>query len=208
MSNKDLWDQIHRERAALADTVAELTPEQLDTPSLCDGWRVRDVVGHVVSAGNTSVPGFFAALIGSGFRFNAFAQKGVDRYNQGSAAELAAKIRATASMTKSPPGPKATWLGEIVVHGEDIRRPLGIKHPYPADDIVAVADFFKGSNLLIGAKKRIAGLTVRADDVAWSTGTGPEVVGPGAALVSAMTGRKAALCDLSGAGLEQFAARF
>ena len=101
-----------------------------------------------------------------------------------------------------------TWLGEIVVHGEDVRRPLGIKHPYPADHLVPVADFYKGSNLLIGAKKRIAGFTLRATDIGWSTGSGPEVAGPGAAMISAMTGRKAALADLSGDGLEQFSTRF
>jgi uncharacterized protein (TIGR03083 family) len=208
MADNQIWDKIHSERASFADFVAGLKPKQLEAPSLCGGWRVRDVIGHVISAGNTSVGGFFAGMIGSGFRFNAFAQKGVNRYNSGSPAELADKIRATASMTKSPPGPKATWLGEIIVHSEDVRRALGQPGVYPAEHIIPAADFFKNSNLLIGSKKRITGFTLRATDMDWSTGNGPEVSGPGAALVSAMTGRKAALDDLKGDGVQQFAARF
>src|SRR5437763_1963770 len=119
------------------------------------------MVGHMIAAGNNSAGHFFAGLIGSGFSFNKFVQKDVERYNTGSASELADKLRATASGTNAPPGPKQTWLGEAIVHAEDIRRPLGVKHTYPADHVAIVADFYKGSNLLIGAKKRIAGLTLK-----------------------------------------------
>jgi hypothetical protein len=68
-------------------------------------------------------------------------------------------------------------LGEAVIHGEDIRRPLGIKREYPQEALVRVADFFHGSNMIVGAKQRIAGLSLRATDTGWSTGSGPEVTG-------------------------------
>jgi uncharacterized protein (TIGR03083 family) len=110
--------------------------------------------------------------------------------------------------TTSPPGPKATWLGEAIVHAEDIRRPLGIKRTYPVDALTTVADFYKGSNTLIGAKKRIAGLQLKATDADWSTGEGAEVSGPLVSLVVAMTGRREALDDLDGAGLGTLKARF
>src|SRR5207248_8120528 len=110
-------------------------------------------------------------------------------------------LRATASGTNAPPGPKETWLGEAIVHAEDVRRALGVKHAYPTDDLTTVADFYKGSNLIIGAKKRIAGLTLRATDADWSTGTGPEVAGPAFSLMLVIAGRPAALDDLSGEGL-------
>ena len=82
---------------------------------------------------------------------------------------------------KHPPGPADTWLGETIVHAEDIRRPLGIEHHYPADAVVGIADFFKGSNLLIGSKRRIAGLTLRATDAELvarhrARGVGPDPV--------------------------------
>jgi hypothetical protein len=67
--------------------------------------------------------------------------------------------------------------------------------------VVQVADFYKGSNLLIGTKRRIEGLTLQATDANWSHGTGPKVSGPMIALVMAMTGRKAAADELSGDGV-------
>src|SRR5437879_8942110 len=102
MADKDLWSKIHAERAEFADFVATLTPEQLESSSLCAGWRVRDVIGHMLSAAHTSPGNFFPGLISSGFRFNAYAQKGVDRYGKGTAAELAEKLRATTTMTNHP----------------------------------------------------------------------------------------------------------
>ena len=73
---------------------------------------------------------------------------------------------------RHPPGPATSWLGETVIHGTDIRRPLGLSRDFPEQALVQVADFFKGSNLLIGAKKRIDGLRLQATDATWSTGAG------------------------------------
>jgi hypothetical protein len=98
-------------------------------------------------------------------------------------------------------------LGEAVIHSADIRRPLGMSREYPVEALTRVADFFKGSNLLIGAKRRITGLALRATDTGWATGTGPEVTGPHLSLVLAMTGRSAALVDLSGEGLATLRSR-
>jgi len=93
------------------------------------------------------------------------------------------------------------------VHSKDIRGPLGIAHAYPTDALVRVADFYKGSNLIIGAKSRIEGLTLTATDTDWSTGGGPEVRGPMLSLVMAMTGRSAVLPDLSGDGVDTLRGR-
>ena len=94
-----------------------------------------------------------------------------------------------------------------MVHGEDIRRPLGLKHRPPEAALVAVADSWKNSNLLIGAKRRIAGLRLRATDTQWEHGAGPEVSGPLMSLILAMTGRTAVHPDLSGAGVAELATR-
>jgi hypothetical protein len=93
------------------------------------------------------------------------------------------------------------------VHGDDVRRPLGFVHRSPEAALVAVADSWKNSNLLIGSKRRITGLQLRATDVEWRHGDGPEVAGPLQSLVLAMTGRKGALGDLSGDGVDVLAAR-
>ena len=98
-------------------------------------------------------------------------------------------------------------LGWASPHGEDIRRPLGLKHSYPTESAVRVADFYKGSNLVIGAKKRISGFTLRATDADVSVGSGPVVEGPVVSLLLATTGRRAALDDLDGPGLELLRSR-
>jgi uncharacterized protein (TIGR03083 family) len=104
-------------------------------------------------------------------------------------------------LTSHPPGPTPSWLGEVIVHGQDIRQPLGIAHDYPEDALVTVADFYKRSNLILGAKRRITDLQLNATDVNWSTGTGPEVRGPILSVVMAMVGRYSGAADLTGEGL-------
>jgi uncharacterized protein (TIGR03083 family) len=126
---------------------------------------------------------------------------------EASPADTLANFESVLTSVKHPPGPTATWLGETIVHSEDIRRALGIKHAYPADAVVTVADFYKGSNLLIGSKNRIAVLTLRATDADWSHGTGPEVKGPVLSLVLAMTGRTVADDDLAGDGVATLRSR-
>jgi uncharacterized protein (TIGR03083 family) len=127
--------------------------------------------------------------------------KDISAESGNSPAETLARFDAVVTSVKHPPGPVDTVLGETVIHAEDIRRPLGIRHDYPTDDLVRVADFFKGSNLIIGTKRRVAGLTLQATDTDWSHGTGPTVSGPMLSLVMAMTGRKAVLPDLTGDGV-------
>jgi uncharacterized protein (TIGR03083 family) len=133
--------------------------------------------------------------------------KDIARETAGMPADTLREFKANAGSTKHPPGPSATWLGEVLVHSADIRRPLGIEHTPPTDAAIAAADMYRGSNLLIGGKKRVAGLTLRATDADWTVGEGPEVAGPILSLVLAITGRKAALADLSGDGVAQLSSR-
>ena len=98
-------------------------------------------------------------------------------------------------------------LTHVLVHGQDICRPLGIKRDLPEAHLVPVADFVKDDVHIFGAKKRIAGLKLTATDMDWSHGNGPEVTGPAEALVMMMAGRLVALDDLSGEGKAALVAR-
>jgi uncharacterized protein (TIGR03083 family) len=197
----DPWPTIHAEREILAQDLSSLTDEQWATPSLCAGWTVRDVLGHMTATAKMTPPRFFLALAGAGFRFSEMTSREIARETTGSPADNLAEFRRYAQASTHPPGPATSWLGETVIHGTDIRRPLGMSRDFPEPALVQVADFFKGSNLLIGAKKRIEGLRLQATDATWSTGAGPEVTGPLLSLIMAMTGRRAILGDLSGAGV-------
>jgi uncharacterized protein (TIGR03083 family) len=201
------WPLIHAERAALADDIDALTPAQWSTASLCGEWSVHEVLGHMTATAKMTPPRFFAKFAGAGFRFPVMAQRDVAAETAAGPAATLAEFRRVQGSTSSPPGPVDSWLGETIVHGEDIRRPLGIAHTYPGEALVRVAEFYKGSNLLIGAKNRIAGLSLRATDVDWSHGSGPEVTGPMVALVLAMTGRGVGMADLTGDGVDTLRGR-
>jgi uncharacterized protein (TIGR03083 family) len=201
------WPTIHAERSALADDLDSLTDEQWSTPSLCGQWSVWETLGHMTATAKMTPARFLRKMAGTGFRFEPMFAKEIARETADTPADTLAAFRAAADRSTAPPGPVDTWLGETLVHAEDIRRPLGITHEYPPDALIRVADFYKGSNLLIGSKTRIAGLTLRAEDADWSTGSGPEVTGPMLSLVLAMTGRPAGLADLAGDGLTELTDR-
>jgi len=203
----DLWPLVSAERGALADDVSGLTSEQWATRSLCPDWTVRDVVAHLTAAASTSPPAFIGQFARAGFNFDAYAKAGLARRLGADSAATLAGFRAVQDSTTAPPGPKSTWLGEVVVHSQDIRRPLGIAHHYDPVALHEVAEFFKGSNTLIGAKNRIAGLALSATDQDWSHGSGPAVQGPLLSLVMAMTGRRAHVDDLTGEGVEELRSR-
>ena len=204
----DMWTTIAEERGALAEDLDRLSDEQWATTSLCSAWSVEDVVAHMTSTAQMTPPKFFAGFMVSGFNFPRFTEDGIEAHRGASPIETLANFRKQQNSTKSPPGPKATWLGETIIHAEDIRRPLGIKHTYSADAVRQVLDFYKNSDTLIRARSRIAGLTLLATDSDWTHGEGPVVRGPQIDLLMAMTGRKAALENLSGEGLEIFASRW
>ena len=201
MATTSPWPLIHAEREALIADLATLTDGQWAARSLCASWTVRDVLGHMITTAKMTPPKFFVSMAGAGFRFNNMNAKGVAAEATAKPADGLAVFRSHLKDTTHPPGPVEAMLGEAVIHPADIRTPLGIAHQYPEEALTRVADFYKASNLIVGAKQRIDGLTLRATDTGWSTGSGPEVTGPHLSLILAMTGRSAALADLSGDGL-------
>jgi uncharacterized protein (TIGR03083 family) len=203
----NIWDTIHSERRGLAADLQNLTEPQWDTRSLCAEWTVRDVLAHMTATALMGQAQFFGKLMAAGFSFKSMQARDIAAERGSAPSETLERFKASVSSSRHPPGPSNTWLGEVLVHSEDIRRPLGIQHDYPLDAAVQVANFYKNSNLLIGAKTRISGLGLRATDLDWSHGDGPEVAGPIVSLVVAMTGRKAALDDLTGEGVATLRSR-
>jgi uncharacterized protein (TIGR03083 family) len=196
------WPTIHAEREALARDLDGLTDQQWSTPSLCEGWTVHQVLAHQVSTAKMTPGTFFAKFAGSGFNFGRFADKGIAAETGSGPKATLQEFRRVQTATTSPPGPKDSWLGEALVHSEDIRRPLGIKRSYPLPWVTRALDFYSKSNAIIGAKKRVEGLTLKATDVDYATGSGPVVEGPAMSLLMAACGRKAALDDVTGPGVE------
>lgn len=203
----DLWATVASERGALADDLADLSEKEWRTRSLCTQWTVEQVLAHMTATAHLTPLTFLGSFAGAGFNFNTFANRQIAKHRGSDPAQTLANFRAVQHSTKSPPGPKESWLGEALVHAEDIRRPLGIRHEYPAEALMQVADFYRGSNALIGTKSRITGLSLRATDVEWGHGEGgEEVAGPMLPLLMAMTGRSKACDQLEGPGVEKLRA--
>jgi uncharacterized protein (TIGR03083 family) len=202
-----IWPTIHAEREALLSDLADLKPEQWAKPTLCGEWNVHQVFGHLTSLARMTPPKFIGRLAGSGFSFDKFAQKGVDEETAGGPAKTLETLRAATGRTNAPPGPKDTWLGEHFVHGEDIRRALGITRNYPLDVVGRALTFYAGSEPIIHGKSRVAGLTLKATDQSLSIGSGPVVEGTTMDLLIATSGRKAVLDQLSGPGVDTLRSR-
>jgi uncharacterized protein (TIGR03083 family) len=207
MDDVTTWKLIHNERAAMADTLSELTPEQWAAPSLCGTWPVQVAAGHIVVGAEQSTGNFMKGMVTSGFRFNAMVDRDAQRAGREAPAQIIERLRARLTTTNRPPASVATMLGEVVIHGLDIRQPLGLPSKVDPDALVACLDLYKVANFPVGTKKRIAGVTLEPTDVDWTHGDGPLVTGPASSMLLAMTGRAAGLDGLSGEGLATLASR-
>ena len=206
-SDRDVWPLIFAERAALAEDVDALTDEQWSTPSLCAGLTVREVLAHLTAGASDNPVVWFAGVLRNRFDFDANVAQRLAKRLGDDPAETLQRFRGVRSSRTKAPIPVSAMLGEIVVHGEDIRRPLGIVRAYPAQVLERVAAFYAGSDLMLPSATRARGLRLRAVDGAFAAGDGPEVAGPTLALIMARTGRDDYLGELSGPGVAEFAAR-
>lgn len=204
----DVWPIVHAERQALANDLQRLTRDQWTTPSLCAEWDVHDVVAHLVATAKTTPLRFITRFAAARFDFHKFTASGVTAERAADPATTLAEFRKVQSRTTSPPAPIDSRLVEAFVHGEDIRRPLGIPHEYPQTYVTrAIKLQADVGSEFGGGKTRIAGLTLTATDTDFTLGTGPAIEGPAISLLLAVAGRDSALTDLSGPGVEAISSR-
>lgn len=203
--SSDLMTMAREERADLADFLATLTPQDWDAPSLCTRWTVKDVVAHVISYEELGALGLLKRFAkGWIVRAN---QVGVDEFVALTPEQLLEFLRSHLQ----PRGLTAGFGGMIAlvdgtIHHQDIRRALDRPRDVPPERLARILPLVPG-NPRLGAGRRIRGLRLRATDLEWTHGEGPEVTGPGEALLLAMTGRPAALADLAGPGVATLADR-
>jgi uncharacterized protein (TIGR03083 family) len=199
----DTFEMIAEERRDLADVLAALDAEQWATPSLCQEWTVHDVAAHLLMPLVTSIPRVILTMAASGFNFDRANVKLTASVAQRSNAELVGGLRSHAEHRFKPPGmgPEAP-LTDVLVHGQDIRRPLGIEHRIDAEQLLRALDFLGGRSQGFVPKGLRDGVRFETTDLDWSSGTGARAHGPGEAILLTMTGRRTALNDLEGPGVE------
>lgn len=203
MSSKSVvWPVVHAEREALVRDLESIAPAQWATPSLCAGWTVHDVLAHMIDVATTTRLGFVRRMLAARGDFDRDNQTGVDRERAQDPADTLAAYRRVAGRTATPPAPLATRLVEEFAHGEDIRRPLGLRRDYPVEHVVTALGYLaKTSQSWGGGKERAQRVRLVAADADTVIGDGPEVRGTAIALVLALSGRPVEPDELTGPGV-------
>lgn len=204
----DAMQLARAEREEFAALLEGLTPQQWDSSTLCERWRVRDVVAHVIGYDPLSRAELLRRMAKGLVTPGGANAVGVAEYAQKSPEALTALMREYAV----PHGLTSGFGGKIaltdgMIHQQDIRRPLGIPRSIPAESLCIALDFTTWAPRLRGAL-RARGVRLVATDVDWAYGKGPEVRGSGEAVLMAMAGRRVALDDLDGPGKAKLAQRF
>ena len=196
----EVWPLVHAERAALAADLADLTDEQWAAPSLCTGLTVREVLAHLIAGASLNPVRWLAGVIRCRFDFDQQVAMRLAEQLGATPAETIDRFRSVHTSTTKPPVPTLAMLGETIVHAQDIRLPLGIRHDYPIQTLTQLAEYYQGSDLPVLTKGRIRGLRLVAADGPFNTGSGPLVSGTTLALIMAMSGRRAYCGELQGDG--------
>lgn len=201
VNRSEVWPIVHAERARLVEDLQCIPDTAWATPSLCDGWNVHDVVAHLVDCAKTSRLGFIARMIRARLDFDHDNDLGVRRQRADDPRRTLEALRAVSDWTLAPPAPLATRLIEAFVHGEDIRRPLGIAGDYPLHAVVTALTYQARTGAVMGGgRERIDGLRLVATDSGLTHGEGPQVRGRSIDLLMAVSGRPVPVDALDGPG--------
>jgi uncharacterized protein (TIGR03083 family) len=175
---------------ALADLLEQRPAGDWDTPSLCEGWRVREVVAHMTMPARYDEAAFMAELQHDSFDFERLSQRIAARDALLPNERLVADLRSDVLHQWSPPGGgEHGALNHVVIHSLDITVPLG--EPRCATDgaIRVVLDDLTGGGLHARFGIDIDGRAFRATDIVWAHGTGNPVSGTAADLALSLCGR-------------------
>jgi uncharacterized protein (TIGR03083 family) len=201
------YDRLrYEELASISELAHGLSDDQWDHDSLCRGWRVRDVVSHMVLGYTTPMLSMLGMMAKYGFNVPRGSAAESAAYGSAHTAPQILAVFDTIANDHVHKGisrvvrPQESLLDHIV-HHQDIRRPLGLPRQVPEERLLAALGAAPGIGGFVGAKKRAAGLRFVATDVDWSHGDGPEVRGSGEAILLALTGRPVVLDELSGDGV-------
>lgn len=213
----NVWDAVAERRRSIAAWAEALPPEAADAPSWCAGWRVRDVLGHLVHLAEASQVTMARDLLTHGVLVDRGLARMAKEYGDRPVAELAERLAAAQRGRFRVLGtPPPVALGELIVHGADMDEALAqadtadtagasIDAVDPAAAASVLATYWRVGRLAFH-RPRLPGVTLAATDADWSAGTGPEVQGTARDLVLLLANRGQVVPRLSGPGIESLAA--
>lgn len=197
------WSAVRSVRLGVADLLESLDEAEWDAPSLCRGWRVRDVAGHLSVVPTITTWDMVSAAPRARFNPNRVNTRLAIRHGSRPPEEILAELRAHAADRRTAKVlDTRNSLFDVIVHSQDIAIPLGRDFTVPADYSRRGLQRIWEMGWPFHARRKLAGLTLRADDTDWTVGTGPEVGGTALSLLLLLTGRTSTVLDsLHGSGV-------
>ena len=204
MDDADLQPAIAAEFTHLADLLAAASGAQWDTWSLCEGWRVREVIAHLTMAARYPEQEFMAELQRHNFDFTSLSNEIASRDAQLPADQLVACLRSEVMAHWTPPGGGYHGaLNHVVIHGLDVTVPLGVPRLCPDETIRVILDGLTRDGGHAHFGMAIDGRCLQASDLDWSYGSGAALRGAAGDLASALCGRSLPGGRLDGAPLRR-----
>jgi len=214
MVDPGVSDLTRAHREGFVDTLEGLTPAQWETSSLCTEWRVADVAAHLAWAPVMGVRAGAAAMLRNGLSMNRMIARSAVGWSRRGRDAILAQLRDNARTGVTPIGMSpVAGLADAVVHGLDVRRPLGLPGQVPAAALAPLADFGLGTpwpmSTVVGgsARRRVAGVRLVATDTDWIHGEGPDVLASAETLLLLLYGRPVPPDALDGPGAHVLRAR-
>lgn len=195
-----LWALIHAERARLAEDLAGLTAEQWQHGTLCGEWNVEQVLAHLTAGASINQRQWLQSMLAARFRPEVHNQRRLVEHLGRTPAQTLDRFRAVIDSTTAPSSHTAAYLGEVLVHAQDIRLPLGLPRTPAVEALLPAAEFYAARDFTVPSRTNADGLQLRATDARFTAGYGLLVTGPILALVMSMAGRDAYLDQLAGPG--------
>lgn len=204
----DVEARVHTERSRLLGVLEALDGDQWRSPSLCAGWSVRELVVHLLMPYELSTARFLALMLRSRFDFDRAADRWATR-DRRTPPQVLTALRHTAHRKFNVPGaPPEAPLSHLVIHAQDLYRPLGVASPTdPRSAAIALQELTGPRGRTALTPGLLEGLAFLATDIDWRHGAGQPVTGPAVALLSTIAGRGQAVSELSGPGVPTLSKR-
>jgi uncharacterized protein (TIGR03083 family) len=206
MSDVDARREVRQLRLDLADRLADLEPEAWELPSWCQGWRLRDVLGHLVQNAEATRSAMFWQIARNPVRPDRLVDRLARQFGDRPVPELLDRLRQAADRHYHLPGtPPALGVGDLLVHSADVLRPVGVVVDPPLVDVLLVLDTYAKWGRKVFHAVPHSGVSLTANDADWRTGEGPEVSGTAYDLLLLMANRHQVVHRLEGPGVKHLA---
>lgn len=196
----DLTELVRNERLAFIHLLESLSDDQWHAQSLCSAWTVENVAAHLAWAPVAGAAEMGLTFVRAGFSVNRLIADSAVRWTRRGRPAILEQLRDNAESGAKPTGvPPVAALADAVVHGLDVRVPLGLHREIDPEAFRLIADWTLAARwpmtVSVGgsARKRLRGTRLVASDADWAWGEGTTVHEPADVILLRLFGREPTL---------------